>query len=195
MRRLPSVAQNLPLFRTGIAARPADNVGLVLAQQKLRNLPGESLMTATHPLPTVFGRLTTVLSEHEHLKDTQEKLVALCAALGAGQSPLPSNLAPARLIAKLRAELSRHFANEETDAHFGAVVRERPELLPRVVELRADHTTMLDLIDGLELIAAEETRWNELIAAIPVFLGQLRMHEQAESALVQEFFSPGDRAS
>ena len=148
---------------------------------------------AQTPLPTLFGRLTTLLSEHEHLADTQSKLQGMCEALERGQSELPGHLQPALLLFNLGA-LSRHFAAEETDAHFGAMARERPSLLPEIVELKAEHVGMLQAISGLALIASDKSRWGELVKPIRSFLTAIREHEALEAALVQQFLSPAASA-
>ena len=151
-------------------------------------------MLAETPLPNLFGRLTMLLSEHEHLADTQSKLQAMCQVLERGQAPFPANLQPVLLLSQLRAELTRHFAAEETEAHFGAMARERPGLLPEIVELKADHVSMLKAIAGLALIAADESRARELVAPTRLLLKTLREHEASEGALVQQFMSPAASA-
>jgi Hemerythrin HHE cation binding domain len=151
------------------------------------------MMTET-PLPTLFGRLTMLLSEHEHLNAVQARLGAMCEALESGRTELPASLQPAKLIANLQGGLSRHFAAEETAAHFGAVTRERPALLPRIVELKADHVSMLKAIAGLALIAPDAARWGELVAPTRLLLTTLGEHEVLEAALVQQFMTPAGKA-
>ncbi|HEV8548820.1 MAG TPA: hemerythrin domain-containing protein [Polyangiaceae bacterium] len=144
-------------------------------------------MTTLHPLPTLFGRLSTILSEHDHLKGTLGKLAEMCLALESGRTTLPSELEPERLIGALRAELTRHFVAEEGVAHFGAMAEERPELLPRIVELKTDHVTMLQNIADLTLIASAPERRSELPPRTLELMAKLRAHEKAEAELVREF--------
>ena len=144
-------------------------------------------MTKPHPLPTLFGRLSTILSEHEHLKGTLAKLAEMCVALESGRVPLPAELEPARLIGALRAELTRHFGAEEGAGHFGAMAQERPELLPRIVELKTDHVTMLQNIADLTLMAGDPGRRSELPPPTLALMAKLRAHEKAEAELVRGF--------
>ena|ERR1051325_2036142 len=146
-------------------------------------------MDAQAALPTLFGRLTAVLNEHQHLGVTTRKLTELRAALKSGQLELSADLRPGPLLEDFERELSQHFSAEEADTHFGAVARERPALLPDVVALKEDHRSMLRSIETLRLAAADEARWVELPEALQQLLDQLRQHELAEARLLGEFFS------
>jgi hypothetical protein len=144
-------------------------------------------MAASHPLPTFFGRFTAVLSEHEHLSVTLRKLGELCAALESGR-PVAAELEPAALIADLRTELGNHFAAEEASGHFGTVARDCPILLPKIVELKADHSAMLETSRRLALIAADEARHPELAVPVQQLITRLQHHEREENALLREYF-------
>jgi hypothetical protein len=143
------------------------------------------------PLPTFFGRLTTVLSEHEHLRDTLRSFARMCSALEAGQLALPQELQPLPLIQALRAELSTHFEAEESRAHFGTMAQERPDLLPQIVELKSEHRTMLETVRNLALAVEDPARWSELPAPARGLRAMLRAHEQAEAELVRKYIDGG----
>ncbi len=144
------------------------------------------IAAARHPLPTFFGRFTAVLSEHEHLWTTLRKLGEMSAALDAGQT-LAAGLEPAGLIAALRVELAKHFAAEEASGHFGTVARECPGLLPRIVEMKSDHSAMLDATRDLALIATDENRRGELAASVSRLIKRLQNHEREENELLREY--------
>jgi hypothetical protein len=146
-------------------------------------------MTMHSPLPMFFGRLTTVLSEHEHLRDTLRGLAAICSAIDAGHTALPPEFEPRRLIHALHGELSTHFEAEESRAHFGTMAQERPELLPEIVELKSDHRTMLETVRTLALAAENPARWGELPASARRLRAKLRAHEQAEAELVRRYIN------
>lgn len=150
-------------------------------------------MSSTRPLPTLFGRLTTVYTGHEHLGATLGRLRQMCAALAADQSTaLESDLAPDPLIADFLRDLSQHFAAEETEGYFGTVVAERPLFQHRILELRAEHAAMLRALSELRVIAADRRRWNEIAIPMSRLIGQLQAHERTETALLQEYFLQDD---
>lgn len=146
-------------------------------------------MTEHTPLPTFFGRLTNVLSEHEHLRDTLKNLATLCSALEAGQTALPPELEPRTLVQALRVELATHFEAEEGRAHFGTMAQERPDLLPQIVERKAEHRSMLDTVRDLALAVEDTARWSELPAPARDLSASLRRHEQAEAELVRRYIN------
>jgi hypothetical protein len=147
-------------------------------------------MSSGTTLPSLFGRLSRVLNEHDRLGKTTQQLSELCTAIESGKSELPAELQPETLLSNLGRELTRHFAAEEDESHFGAVARERPALLTDIVALKDDHRTILRIVESLALIAAEESRWVELPVPLRGLLDVLRQHEQAESRMLKEFFTP-----
>ena len=146
-------------------------------------------MTMHAPLPTFFGRLTNVLSEHEHLRDTLRSLTTMCSALEAGQMALPPELEPRLLIGELCTQLSTHFEAEEGGAHFGTMSHERPDLLPGIVDLKMEHRSMLATVRNLALLVEDPARWCELPAPARALSARLRAHEQAEAELVRRYIS------
>jgi hypothetical protein len=144
-------------------------------------------------LPTLFGRLTSILSDHQQLGKTVHGLQDLCNALDSGAERVPEKLNPGRMLGNLHAHLSRHFVAEEADAHFGLMARERPELLPQVVALKADHAAFLEEITRMLGLAADVVRWSELSDASRRLIARLAAHEQAEAELVERFLSTADQ--
>ncbi|HSU38969.1 MAG TPA: hemerythrin domain-containing protein [Polyangiaceae bacterium] len=149
-------------------------------------------MPEATPLPDFFGRLTTVRSQHEHLGATLRNLEAASDALEIGRTSFPAELSPGALLTALRGDLAQHFEAEESDVHFGTIAREEPRLLPGIVDLKGDHAAMLASIDGLLLVAADQSRWLELVVPIRRLIRALRVHERAEALLLQESFGRGD---
>ncbi len=141
------------------------------------------------PLPTLFGRVTTTFSGHDHLGSTLEVLRRMCMALESEASTaLDAELTPGPLISDLLGNLSQHFAAEETDAYFGAVVAERPIFLRRILELKAEHAAMLETLLELRGMADDRLRWNAIAVPMLRFIGALHAHEQVEAMLLQEYF-------
>lgn len=145
------------------------------------------------PLPTFFGRLTTVLSEHEHLRETLRSLATLCSALEGGQMTLPSELEPRSLMQTLSTELSTHFEAEESHAHFGTMAQERPDLLPGIVDLKTEHRAILEAVRNLAWVVEDSARWGELPVPARALIAKLRSHEQDEAELVRGYIN-GKRA-
>jgi hypothetical protein len=146
-------------------------------------------------LPTLFGRLSILLGLHERQLATLGNLREMCNAIEAGQLSLPGALEPNLLLSELGCGLSAHFANEESSAHFGTIVRTRADLLPRVVDLKADHAALLRTLARIELIATDTSRRAELPALVSGLLADLAAHERAEAELVEEFFSSDRKAA
>jgi hypothetical protein len=145
--------------------------------------------SAEHHLPSLFGRLTNFLDARERHTRILEKVREMAEAIDAGQSPLPAALDPGPLLLELRWELAMHFAAEESDLHFGTIAREQPALLPRVVDLKADHAAMLEDLLQLETIAHTPARWGELPASVARFVAAFHEHEHSETELVAQFLS------
>jgi Hemerythrin HHE cation binding domain len=113
-------------------------------------------MSETTSLPTLFGRFTAILSEHERFGVTLRRISAACPALESEHPAIAPDLQPGSLFADLFAELSQHFVVEEAEAYFGTLVQERPTLLHRVAELKAEHGAMLKTITELCAITADD---------------------------------------
>jgi hypothetical protein len=140
-------------------------------------------------LPSLFGRYTANASEHRQLALTLRRLEDMCAAIDSAPAEPPVDLRPDRLIDELLDELKHHFQGEEAPAYFGAVAVERPSLVPRIAELRADHTAMLETVESLCGLADDHQRTQDFVAATRGLIVTLRAHEQRETSLMHEFFS------
>jgi len=153
-------------------------------------------MAAGTSLPSLFGRFTALSSERGRLDVTLRCLDDLCTALASERAALGCDIYPLAVIADLLVDLSQHFAAEERDAYFGTIVLEQPSLLPRVVELKAEHDALLRTIAELGTIAADDHRRSELLAPALRMVARLQSHEHAESELLQEYFlvSPPERS-
>lgn len=146
-------------------------------------------MTDRASLPSLFGRFSSVLQEHDQLKTTLHQLRTMCATLD-DASELPQELWPAPLFEELFAELKSHFASEEAPAYFGTVVDESPTLAPQINTLKREHLDMLMRIEELLGVAQDRTRWTALSHPTRQFVALLEQHERAESKLLRELFFP-----
>lgn len=141
------------------------------------------------PLPSLFGRFTAILRDHEHLARTLRELRVMCAAIADGRDTLPSELAPARLIGALRDDLVEHFEAEESDSYFGVVADEGPDLKSQIAALKWEHLAMLRAVDELVRLAEDRSRWPQLSTPTRELIAQLERHERAESVLLRNLFA------
>jgi iron-sulfur cluster repair protein YtfE (RIC family) len=132
--------------------------------------------------------LSVLLDSHERHAATLESLREMGLAIEIGQA-LPAPLEPSRLLSQLERELSTHFAAEEGLAHYQTIALTRTDLLPRVVDLKADHAGLLRALAHIELIATAPSRWTELPPLVSSLLAALADHERAEADLVEEYLS------
>lgn len=141
------------------------------------------------PLPTLFGRLTTAFSGHDHLRPMVERLRRMCAILQTQRAAnIDSELSPDTLLPELLSGLAQHFHAEETEAYFGAVLAERPAFMLTVSELKAEHRLMLETLRELCARTHDRARWSEIVSPVLNLIARLRVHEQRETALMQEYF-------
>lgn len=146
-------------------------------------------MSTTTSLPTLFGRITVIATEHERLGETLGRISAMCTTLESEHPDLTPDLQPGPLLVALLAELSEHFAAEEADAYFGALVQDRPTFAPQIAELRAEHRAMLETVRALCEIATKAPGSRGLSSPTWGLIARLRAHERTESELLREFFS------
>jgi len=147
-------------------------------------------MSRVQQLPSLFGRFTAILQEHAHLGKTLRVMRLMCAALEEGQTSLPLELTPKRLLGELRSDMAAHFGAEESADYFGTVLEEAPALAQQIAALKWEHMTMLRAVDVLYGVAQDRTRWAELPRPTRELVGQFERHERAESALLRQLFSP-----
>ena len=149
-------------------------------------------MSQSNALPSLFGRFTAILQDHEHLAKTLRRLRLMCASLENGHNLLPEELDPGILMTALRANLAEHFAAEESPAYFGTVISEAPALATQVAGLKREHLTMLRSVDVLSELTADRARWRELPSPTRELISQLECHERSESALLRGMFQQGE---
>jgi hypothetical protein len=142
-------------------------------------------------LPSLFGRLSILLDAHERHTATLDGIREMCNALEIGRT-LPESLEPNRLLSSLRRELSAHFAAEEGRAHYRTSTLTRTDLLPRMIDLKADHVCLLRALSHIEQVATDTDRWAELPALVSSWLSALADHEHAEAELVEAYLSPSE---
>jgi hypothetical protein len=127
-----------------------------------------------------------VLEDHAELDKTVAQLRSLCVAL-CGTHP-PADPTPAALVEEFEAHLIVHFAAEEAEEFFGSLVTEEPRLLQRVERLQAEHHDMVQALGHLVDFAQGGPPGPELAVRLGNFLEWFDAHEEAENALMQEFF-------
>lgn len=136
-------------------------------------------------LPTFFGRATAASAQHVHLATLLQELTATCVGLERGEPCSESE--PLRLLDELEREMRGHFLAEESDGYFGTLVAELPTLLPRVAELRADHTRMMEIIGELRRLASAPDQRARLASETLALDERFKAHERVEADLVREF--------
>jgi hypothetical protein len=134
---------------------------------------------SAHP-SALFAPVGAAFAEAGRLDTTLARLAELHEALLAGR-PDP---APAPLLSELRSDLALHFAREEADKNFGALLRDSPGLSHAIAELKHDHLALLEQLDVLKAAASAEPR--DLSARLVHFLEAFRAHEHKEADLLQE---------
>jgi len=136
-------------------------------------------------LPTAFGRLTVLSCDHDNIRTMLQRLRAWSETqLQAGSvEPSPD---PCEAVAELQLALVGHFGTEESDAYFGAIASGSPMLIPRIAELRAEHTALLERLRALAAQLMLEQR-SAFALGMLAFAERLRLHEAVENELIGEF--------
>jgi iron-sulfur cluster repair protein YtfE (RIC family) len=150
----------------------------------------EALVTNPAPLPHLFGRFTVILKDHDHLEQTLSRLREMCAELESPTRDLPVELSPPPLLQSLYADLSEHFAAEESPAYFGTVLEEAPSLAQPIAALEWEHASFLADIERLQNLAEVREQWPQLALQTRELVAELERHEQAESVLLRQLFFP-----
>lgn len=145
-------------------------------------------MSTPAALPSIFGRFTAILKEHDHLGKTLVELRKMCDVVEAGQACSPE-LAPARLLEELRTDLSAHFSAEESPNYFGTVIEELPSLAPDVAALKWEHLAMLASVNRLLDLTSVPVQRRELCEGTRELIAQLEQHERAESVVLRRLFT------
>jgi len=139
---------------------------------------------ASTNIPGFFGRMPLLLSEQKRFAAVRDSLRELCAALNVDVVALPARLDPPKLIEELGGLLAEHF--EGADECLKRVAAQRHDLLPGVVDMRADHAAFSESLADLRLLAADPGRWVELPLRIASVLEKLEVHREGEAALIHD---------
>ena len=142
----------------------------------------------TPPVPNLFGRATAVAADHAHLRTVWKRLREIVHSGGLAFHPRAD---ASKLIDQFASELREHFAAEEADGYFGALVDERPELHTLVERLRQEHREMLELVAAL-LAPLEGGEASDRDSVMRDLLDRFQHHERAEAQMLQEFFGRDD---
>jgi len=138
----------------------------------------------------MFGRFSAILKDHDHLGKTLKRLRKMCATLEIGELQLSPELFPEPLFDELYADLSAHFASEESSEYFGTVMDEAPSLVPQIAALESEHRRLLRTVEQLVDFAQDRARWSALPIPTRDLVVELERHERAESTLLRELFFP-----
>jgi len=136
-------------------------------------------------------RLGRTNGDHERLAVTVHRLADMCLELESDRHWVD----PGPLVTELELDLWKHFAAEEADDYFGAIARERPALIARVSELKAEHSAMLGTASELAVIAVDPRRRRDLIGPARRLIAELKVNEDKENRLIQEFVQRDEGAS
>jgi hypothetical protein len=130
-------------------------------------------------------------TDHERLAVTMHRLADMCLELESNENSVD----PGPLVTEFELDLWKHFAAEEADDYFGAIARERPGLIARVSELKTEHSGMLGTASELAVIAADPRRRRDLVGPARRLVAELRIHEDKENRLIQEFLQRDEGSS
>jgi hypothetical protein len=138
-------------------------------------------------IPTLFGRATAILNEHENMYVSVARLRSACSKL------CDETLAETqRLVQEFAAELRVHFAAEEADSYFGTLLGELPALRIHIEHLVAEHAELLSVADEL---SHARTTPQDLALRVDDLVERFKTHERAENAMLQKFFAADDVTS
>jgi hypothetical protein len=142
-------------------------------------------MLASSVTPALFGRVSTVLTQHADLGVMLARMEKQFADLGGPGAP---NAQPREPLEEFARELRIHFGVEENDEYFGTIGADQPALKAEVLRLLSEHESLAQAVDALLAIAAEPARHGELASMLAGFAEKLRAHERAETRLLREYF-------
>lgn len=142
-------------------------------------------------LPTFFGRATAASAQHVHLATLLKELTTVCVSLECDLHAAASQ--PLRLLDDLEQEMRNHFLAEESEGYFGTLVAELPALLPRIAELRADHTRMMEIIGELRRLVGDVSACSELASGASALNERFKAHERIEADLLRDFLLEGQK--
>jgi len=137
--------------------------------------------------------LNDLISEHRQMHSLRKQLEeSLKRAATHGWASVATRDVGAAL-AELRDHAVPHFAREEAEGCFEDAMAMSPQCGPRVDEIRAEHVTLLAVLDELTAEARRNAErpeaWPHLTRRIQDFLGRLADHERCESQLIADVFN------
>lgn len=138
-------------------------------------------------LPTLFGRVTALQSDHRAPFATFHQLHESCGTAGRAADTRQTS---SHLFDELLTALSDHFSAEEADGYFGTIVAERPSLSREVSALRAEHAAILTAMTALAHIASVGAASFKFVSAVQHGAEWFHAHEQRESQILREFLLP-----
>ncbi len=135
--------------------------------------------------PSLFGRPTSVRSESRALRSTVSELRSVCVSL-LGRGPRAFVDAD-RALADFAGRLSTYFDAGQAAPYFKTIVEECPSLGARATSIERDHQHLKQSVDWVRGLTnrANPTR---LARHIGTVLDRFEEHEDAEKALLQDFF-------
>ncbi len=139
-------------------------------------------MFGTEELADLFGRATLELSQHATLRDSVDALRKRHQAL-IEQSGAPSPELRA-MVMDFGGQLLAHFAVEEREEYFAALVEQSPELAEPIADLKREHREMEGLVGDLQ----RSTTTQQFVSALAQLLDRFALHERREAALLEKFF-------
>lgn len=145
--------------------------------------------------PSLFGRITAVQHDHRTLMSMLGRLRDYVVALK--KRDVETVVERLTLVEEFAEQLRAHFAAEEADGYFGALVSDRPSLRPHVEVLRADHDGLVVAVLEIVRVGTEGVSARDLAVKLGEFLESLQSHERRENLLVQDYLlkdegAPGD---
>jgi len=129
--------------------------------------------------------------EHRRLNEVLRRISGLFAPADSQQSSnIPTQLVGS--LADLRAELSHHFAAEESGGCMEEAVSRCPGLSPDAKKVEAEHVVLLQKLDDVIQRATSQPRQTVGVASLKqefqLFADTLRQHEAAENRILQMGF-------
>lgn len=147
------------------------------------------LLRADAPsLPSLFGRYTAVLADHDALHQVLAQLREM-SRIGASGQEFPPELRPDVLLFCLENVLTEHFAREESIQYFGTLEAASPALAQTIAKLRTEHEAILHATSRLIALSRDEARLYGLSTATLGLLEWLERHEREENRLMTDFLS------
>lgn len=133
-------------------------------------------------VPSLFGRVTSVLIDHAQLRKTVAQLHSACELGSRHGSPVNLRV----LTASFSVQLREHFAAEEADGNFGAIVDARPDLMDAIAQRKNEHSEMRSILDAVDG-SVRRIELADLATVVSALLHLFERHEAEESALIRQF--------